>query len=147
MITKSELYEYFYPLFCRGWEIKRLEANVSFSDSVRDISFNNRNSRLILMPWSQDHGSPFLVRKFRFKGNRSARAFLQETFRIESEEKVRIQLVNQLSNVFDWLDSPLYFSITSPSICGRKKDQLSRSWLKPIHPEDLIKIQTAIILR
>ncbi|KAF8800238.1 hypothetical protein BYT27DRAFT_7200422 [Phlegmacium glaucopus] len=70
MIMKSELDEFFYPLFRRGWEIKRLEANDNSSHS--------------------NHASPFLVRKFRFKGNRSARAFLQEIFRIESEEKHHI---------------------------------------------------------
>ena len=37
MITKSELDEFFYPLFRRGWEIKRLEANDSPSHLVRDI--------------------------------------------------------------------------------------------------------------
>lgn len=70
MITKSELDEYFYPLFCRGWEIKPLEANGSLNDP--------------------NLASPFLVRKYRFKGNRSSRAFLQEIFRIESEENHHI---------------------------------------------------------
>ena len=90
IITKNELDEYFYPLFCRGWEIKRLESGDT--DSVREhFDFGNRNSPLNSHTYYhiQGHPSPFLVRKFRFKGNRSARAFLQEIFRIESEEKVR----------------------------------------------------------
>ncbi|KAF8811913.1 hypothetical protein BYT27DRAFT_7183389 [Phlegmacium glaucopus] len=70
MIMKNEPDEFFYPLIRRGWRIKRLEANDSFSHP--------------------NHASPFLVRKFRFKGNRSTRAFLQEIFRIESEEKHHI---------------------------------------------------------
>ena len=39
MLTRSELDQYFYPLFCRGWDIKRLsEADVEhFGDQVRDI--------------------------------------------------------------------------------------------------------------
>ena len=43
MITKSELDKYFYPLFCRGWDIKSLseaEAEV-FRDPVRNIWINN----------------------------------------------------------------------------------------------------------
>lgn len=44
MIKKSELDKYFYPLFCRGWDIKRLpEADVEHQgDHVRKICFNNR---------------------------------------------------------------------------------------------------------
>ena len=39
IITKSELDKYFYPLFCRGWDIKRfLEADVEhFGNRVRNI--------------------------------------------------------------------------------------------------------------
>lgn len=39
MITKSELEKYFYPLFCRGWDIKRLsEADVEhLGEHVRSI--------------------------------------------------------------------------------------------------------------
>ena len=39
MITKNELENYFYPLFCRGWNIKRLsEADVEhLRDHVRNI--------------------------------------------------------------------------------------------------------------
>jgi len=71
MITKDELETYFYPLFRRGWELKRLGTD---DDSCS----------------ASNHESPFLVRKFRFKGNRSTRAFLQEIFRMESEEKHHI---------------------------------------------------------
>lgn len=39
MITKSELDEYFYPLFCRGWGIQRLETS---DNSVSSIWFNNQ---------------------------------------------------------------------------------------------------------
>jgi hypothetical protein len=39
MISKSELEKYFYPLFCRGWDIKPLsEAGVEhLKDQVRNI--------------------------------------------------------------------------------------------------------------
>ena len=41
MMTKSELDKYFYPLFCRGWNIKRLsETDVeNFTFRVRKHSF------------------------------------------------------------------------------------------------------------
>ena len=78
MITKNELDKYFYPLFCRGWDIKRLsEADVEplSGDHVRHE-----------LPHAEQ--SPFLVHKFRFKGSKSARTFLKEVIRIENEEKV-----------------------------------------------------------
>jgi hypothetical protein len=96
IITTSELDKYFCPLFCRGWDIKRLpEAKVnSNSDPVRNIWLNNWTLIEYLLCRIQNHASSFLVQKFRFKGNRSARAFLQEIMKIENEEKVRFQLAN-----------------------------------------------------
>ena len=43
MVTKNELVKYFYPLFCRGWDIKCLsKADFEhFGDGVRNICLNN----------------------------------------------------------------------------------------------------------
>jgi hypothetical protein len=39
IITKSELEKYFYPLFCRGWDIRYLSENDFAISPVRNILF------------------------------------------------------------------------------------------------------------
>ncbi|KAF8149477.1 hypothetical protein B0H34DRAFT_188454 [Crassisporium funariophilum] len=128
-ITKREAVAYLQPLYLRDWEVKYIESDDGFNKSVRNMSIDGLLSKIM---WSfKGHITPFLVKTFRFKGNKSARTFMQNTFELENQENHHLSLrlwserrptvtvITQTHSARRHLPSPESTAVTEPGITLR----------------------------